>query len=668
MPYNLKLLALTAEDPYQISYDYHLMLLSELVSNEDIETSGKYAKAYYIQTTDIDLNTENFMPIGVWGQLSSPFRGNYNGNYHKIDNLNVDISEKGYAGLFGIVMGGTVTNLSVNGNVSATISNDDWILCGGITGGVSEGSLIKNCSFTGNVKGDKRGVGGIAGQLFRGGEISHCYFNGNVQTEAENCGGIVGHISDHSVVCTNKVTDCYAVGTVNGNGALGGIAGSSTRNQSETVYTIENNYYLNSMAESGINGYITTGCSGLSETLLKSGAELLGNPFVNNNEENGFNDGYPIFEWQSTPYQFKGSGTAEDPYQISSREELETMRDLVNSNYFHKQYDSCYYVQTADIDLENELWEPIGTRMKNGVNLSKPLFRGNYDGQCHTIKNLYVNKTGNDGYAGLFGSFRGNLAIENLVVYGSVSCDANHGCVGGICGEIVNGGGTVRNCAFIGDVYGKETIGGIAGTVYQNGSIENCYHIGKVVSTLEKEGKQVGGISGHIVVGDHVSGIANIKNCYHIGELIGAPDQTGGIVGYSDFITKVEGEAHVSNCYFMKDDITVGTNGKFNTCETIGLTSNLIKKIAEDLGEPFVTNTAPELNDGYPVFYWQTSSVKGDVNLDGKVSVSDAVMLQDWILCSGELICWENADLYKDNIINVFDLIELKKMLIKNCN
>ena len=55
----------------------------------------------------------------------------------------------------------------------------------------------------------------------------------------------------------------------------------------------------------------------------------------------------------------------------------------------------------------------------------------------------------------------------------------------------------------------------------------------------------------------------------------------------------------------------------------------------------------------------------GDANLDGEVTVADAVMLQKWLLGSGELTCWQNVDLCEDNRIDVFDLCMLKKMLVE---
>ncbi|MDE6788082.1 MAG: dockerin type I repeat-containing protein [Ruminococcus sp.] len=57
--------------------------------------------------------------------------------------------------------------------------------------------------------------------------------------------------------------------------------------------------------------------------------------------------------------------------------------------------------------------------------------------------------------------------------------------------------------------------------------------------------------------------------------------------------------------------------------------------------------------------------VRGDANGDGELSIADAVMLQNWILCTGDLTCWQNADLCEDKVIDVFDLIMLKSELIE---
>ncbi|MDE5557720.1 MAG: RICIN domain-containing protein [Ruminococcus sp.] len=58
----------------------------------------------------------------------------------------------------------------------------------------------------------------------------------------------------------------------------------------------------------------------------------------------------------------------------------------------------------------------------------------------------------------------------------------------------------------------------------------------------------------------------------------------------------------------------------------------------------------------------------GDVNADNEVNIADVLILQKWLLGvpNTELANWEAADLCKDDIIDVFDMIEMRKLLIEN--
>ena len=58
------------------------------------------------------------------------------------------------------------------------------------------------------------------------------------------------------------------------------------------------------------------------------------------------------------------------------------------------------------------------------------------------------------------------------------------------------------------------------------------------------------------------------------------------------------------------------------------------------------------------------ATVKGDINNSGNVDVADLVILQNWILGSGELTNWKVADLCEDGVINVFDMVMLRKILV----
>lgn len=60
------------------------------------------------------------------------------------------------------------------------------------------------------------------------------------------------------------------------------------------------------------------------------------------------------------------------------------------------------------------------------------------------------------------------------------------------------------------------------------------------------------------------------------------------------------------------------------------------------------------------------AAIDGDVNNDGSLSISDAVMMQKWLLNvpDAELTDWKAGDLCQDDKIDVFDLCLLKRLLI----
>ncbi len=62
-----------------------------------------------------------------------------------------------------------------------------------------------------------------------------------------------------------------------------------------------------------------------------------------------------------------------------------------------------------------------------------------------------------------------------------------------------------------------------------------------------------------------------------------------------------------------------------------------------------------------------TKSIKGDINADGKFNISDAVILQKWLVAvpNTKLADWKAADLCKDDRLDVFDLCLMKRMLIE---
>lgn len=664
----------TESDPFQIRNATELALLAEVINDELVDGSyAKYRNAYFIQTADIDLKNRAWTPIGTYAGSDNGkhyFAGQYNGNYHSIKNLNCQ-SDNAYVGLFGrLGENGSdytnkcvISNLSVYGNVAGADGN----CVGGITGELCSGATIKNCSFTGNVSG-KNNVGGIAGMTYNGGYVYNCYHNGSVSSTNTWAGGIIGSVrvgNGEASVNAGVYNSYHTGGAVEAtNGSIGGITGrleKADKNPNCTI-TLENNYYLSSTCDGGYNGESTSGYQKLSEEMWSSAVELLGAPYVSDTDN--INGGYPVFEWQTTPYQFKGSGTADDPYQISNKTELATMRNLINSEYSSSKYNSCYYVQTADIDLQYENWTPIGIRLVDGKEAGRSFF-GSYNGQNHSIKNLFV--VNDVKFSGLFGSLNGSGTIENLVVYGEVNSTAQS--AGGIVGEICNGGGSVKNCAFIGDVTGGGYgIGGVVGYLWMSGSIEGCYHNGTVTNSSDNS---VGGVVGHISVGKYKDTDTSVKNCYHVGTINGSEGKSGSVVGMIEDFKETTGNVYITNCFAIKGEAPATHNGTATKCEISEVTSNMMKFAYADLGDPFVKANSDDVNNGYPVFSWQQSDfLMGDVNNDGAFNVTDIVLLQKWLLAvpNTHLENWKAIDFCEDNRLDVFDLCLAKRALIYSGN
>lgn len=669
----------TASDPYQIATADDLFKLAELINDED--TNPKYRYCYYQQIADIDLNNELFTPIGIFygadGETltaNALFAGSYDGNYHTITNLKVEYS-MGYSGLFGRIGQASydnsnciIKNLSVERNKLSSGK-----ISGGIIGEIGYGATVSNCSFHGVVNGDSS-VGGIAGNVQCGGNILNSYCNANVigNNDDSVVGGIVGVIkvgNNTSVGSSDMVLkNCYMAGELEGT-TKGKICGKSIiyDKREKSTISYNNNYFLLSYeGEGSVNGEYAVGCTGFGSDALKACADMLGSPFVDNSEEN-FNDGYPIFEWQSTPYQFNGSGTENDPYQISSKHELETMRDLVNSTYFNPTYGHAYYIQTSDIDLENESWIPIGLGRdgndgRGAYNCTTRMFFGNYNGNQHNIENLNVNTKW--VYSGLFGVVRGSGSeVSNLVVSGNIS-DGDYS--GGITGG-THYFAKIINCAFIGGVKGEKDVGGICGNMYAGGEILNCYHNGSVASD-----NYAGGITGRINFGEYGSDgdLSMVENCYQANGTVNGTKYAGSIVGICQFNTDINNSALINNCY-ANSNVGADVQSKTATSDnTLLLPKSLLKKIAEDLGEAYVDNADSTLNNGYPVFSWQLEKnigLMGDVNNDGEFNVSDAVLFQKWLLAvkNVEIANWKAADFYDDDRLDVFDFCLMRKALVE---
>ena len=90
--------------------------------------------------------------------------------------------------------------------------------------------------------------------------------------------------------------------------------------------------------------------------------------------------------------------------------------------------------------------------------------------------------------------------------------------------------------------------------------------------------------------------------------------------------------------------------------------------IDSDSEQTIINILKENAENNYYIIEWDNPymSLEGDVNLDGKVGVSDAVLLQKWLLAlpNTHLPCWEAGDLCENEKLDVFDLCLLKRKLI----
>ena len=581
----------TAANPYKIQNVDDLKKLAEKVNGGEA-----YANTYFKLTANIDLNNEpNWTPIGTEDTL---FQGTFDGGGHQITNLK--IGKREYGGLFGNVWGATIQNCNVTGEVNG------YNYSGGIVGYANDNTHILNCSFQGNVEGNGQDRGGIVGSTSIGCDVSGCFVTGTVT--GGNCvGGIAGNgvgtikncyaLADVTAAGDSaggiagyaynlSIENCYYSGKVSSNGNAGGIAGiarnSGIQNCVSLAERVTGVWQVNRIAGGNHNATLT-------DNYAWSGTKINGNP-VSADDAEGVNgadltyaggtlspqfsaifgednsawdfteDGLPILKNTGgtqlselpkcmTGVGFDGFGIKTNPYLIEDVEDLKLLAKKVNGG---TTYEKTYFKQTADIDLNNEPWTPIGTVIviNNGKD-ARP-FKGTFDGDGYKITNLKV--TGNSNNAGLFG-YTQDATIKNCNVTGEVSGSSD---VGGIVGN-ADGKTQILSCSFRGDVTGEDSyIGGIAGSA--RGTIKNCYALADVTASFV----DAGGIAGYAY---HVT----IENCYYSGN-VSAGNDAGGIAGFASGST-------IKNCVSLAKSVTGSENvnrilGDVSKVENVTLTSN----------------------------------------------------------------------------------------------
>ncbi len=632
----------------------HFALTNDIVFNENAENYATWG-------TTAPANT--WTPIGV----GNNFKGIFDGGNHTISGVYVNTANNN-GGLFGTIQKATVSNLNV---VNSYIEAQDF--AAGLIGYAAD-SNVKNCSFTGLVKtkdtkGTSHGAGLIA-QVLDTVNVEKCFTECKIISGSRSA-GLVGvseasttlaiknsySIVDIPIVATQNtpagifsfaqgsgsvtVTNCYTIGTgANPAGAARELRLVGSTHESATSTCI-NSYYCQTSDSATMWGVDQGTVKAPADFADGSVAGLLGPCF-----EQG--DTHPVIV---TDYEFEGKGTYESPYLINNAEDFAYLANLVNVG--RVTFEGDYFALTNDIVFNENAedyatwgttapantWTPIGV----GNN-----FKGIFDGGNHTISGVYVNTTNNNG--GLFGTIQ-KATIKNLNVVDSYIVAQDY--AAGLIGYAADS--NVKNCSFTGLVKTKDTNGyshaaGLIAQVLGAVNVEKCFTECKIVS---------GSRSAGLVGCSESSTTLAVRNSYSIVDIpiVATSNTPAGIFGFA----QGSGTVTVTNCYTIgtganpagaaRELRLVGqihqdsqsTNNPTSTCTNSYYcqTSDSATMWGVDQG----TAMAPaDFTDGtvagllgdefvqgaeYPVFV--STLVKGDLHVDGVINILDLVVLKKYI-------------------------------------
>lgn len=268
---------------------------------------------------------------------------------------------------------------------------------------------------------------------------------------------------------------------------------------------------------------------------------------------------------------FDGSGTEKDPWLITSSEDLIALADFLNTGKAEKvdaqsagigNFYGHYFKQTADIDLTDVTWKPIGYSSS-----TFKYFAGHYDGDGHIIANATSNgEVDDNGYAtaGIFGYvFRGS--VQNLHVKAAefvATGDNNYSYVGGITGMCIFA--SIQDCSVTDSTLESRCnnntnncAGSIAGCS-AGGTFRNCAAKNNQVTSMAYGGGFVGELADNPA---HGFAHSVFTNCYVADCTVTATtESTQGVSFAGGFVGEISAcTLYVENCYVY--DVKLSTEG-----------------------------------------------------------------------------------------------------------
>ena len=270
-----------------------------------------------------------------------------------------------------------------------------------------------------------------------------------------------------------------------------------------------------------------------------------------NVNDNFLADGYSSVKISDNPdvYEVVGVPVIDDiakTVEISSASAMSAFAVMVNNG---ETFENYTVTLNADIDLNNVAWTPIGT--------STNAFKGNFDGNGHTISNL---KAGTDSQSnvGLFG-YTTDGTIKNIHIHNAeIKGHQNVGVVAGTpftteySNIKVTGLVKVDGYAYVGGMFGKDAYANLTDLTIE--ADEGSY----VKAESENYRTYVGGVVGFMGEGGH-----SVSNVVSNIDVYGSTCDVGGITGIAHYNNKFincscTGNVTLKNAQDAGDQLEIG--------------------------------------------------------------------------------------------------------------
>jgi hypothetical protein len=485
---------------------------------------------------------------------------------------------------------------------------------GGLVGYNTTGGAVTQSYATGTAKGASY-VGGLAGRNAAACTVTDCYSTSTVN--GGEAGGLVGNNG-------GRITRCYSTGLVGGPLLIGGLVGSGTGLVTQSFWDTKTSRRSQSAGGTGL----ATADMRKAATYLEAGWDFVGETANGTADLWSIREGqdYPRLVWPEVvvgPYG-GGRGTADDPYQIWTAEQMNAIG--ANSRDWNKHFKLMADIDMSPFDGKNgrpkfNLIAPVAGGM--GAYYFSTPFVGVLDGNGHTLSHLTI--AGGAYYQALFGFLEATATVKDLgVVDVNVSASVNY--VGALVGYnfglvtrcystgtvastgIQVGGlvgynrGKVVQCRSAAMVRSSSVVGGLVGENW--GTVTACYATGTVTAGNSGMGQAGGLVGGNFMT---------ITQCYSTGAVRGpAGGGVGGLVGLRGGLGGRGGGDNTDQTQSFWD---VQTSGQATSAEGTGKTTVEMQTAATFLGAgwDFVGETGNGTDDlwqidegkSYPGLRWE---------------------------------------------------------------